>query len=149
MDSPLAQRLSAALAGVKPSDVPVAIAVHELLGVGILAGAWALCYRVQPVAKLSRLSPRLADYFDRALAAANRSKAHARAEHLVAKLPPALAPEPTRLALALIESVALRKAAMPVTVPLKFWAAYEVVRWRVARRGTVAEAAVSTAKPQP
>jgi hypothetical protein len=38
---------------------------------------------------------------------------------------------------------------MPVTVPLKFWAAYEVVRWRVARRGTVAEAAVSTAKPQP
>lgn len=34
--------------GLSAADIPVAIVIHEVLGLGMAAGFWATCYSLQP-----------------------------------------------------------------------------------------------------
>lgn len=34
--------------GLKTTDIPAAIVVHEFVGLGVAVASWALCYAVQP-----------------------------------------------------------------------------------------------------
>jgi hypothetical protein len=34
--------------GLSAADIPAAIVVHEVVGLGMAAGFWALCYAIEP-----------------------------------------------------------------------------------------------------
>jgi hypothetical protein len=40
--------------GLTPADIPAAIVVHEILGMGIALAAWATCFSIQPSRTVAR-----------------------------------------------------------------------------------------------
>jgi len=117
-------------AGIEPRDVPLALAIHEGLGVGVLFSAWGLCWAVRPSQSLLRVlqiqrlpqwrkaqekaeTSKLVDYVKRSKLLSNKRGAE--------------------LTIAFGESYFLRKLCMPVLVPLKLWMTYRLVTWRTSR----------------
>jgi len=135
--------------GIGIGDVPKAIFIHEFVGLGLLASIWLLCYAAQPSSKIlpplrvalqsrglwKRTTPLNTSTSNAPLG--DFAKALARAEKRLASssalkspyFPQALRRNPRRLAVSLAESVVLRNAARPATIPLKLWIAWKIVVW--------------------
>ena len=114
---------------LKVTDVPLALAYHEVLGLGTLAAWWALCYAATPTARVLNavrgVQPRAvaagSAVFRRGVGAVAFSAPRRR-------LPFGRALRgKERLAGSLVESSAIRAAIKPVTLPLKLWLSYELV----------------------
>lgn len=119
--------------GVAPRDLPLAFAVHEVLGLGMALGWWGLCYQVRPSAGPLAAATRAAATALPAAAAAYQA-ALTRASARVAAAP-WLPGDPGRLTVSLAESIVVRAALKPATFVFKLWATYQVVA-AVARRRT-------------
>lgn len=98
-------------------DIPMAIAIHETIGVTLLAGAWYMCYKFQPYNTLARhyLPPTLV------IDTKKLNKTVGFLSKVSVKV------DPARLGVALAESTAIRKLAMPLTIPAKLWLTWKVV----------------------
>ncbi|KAJ1492352.1 hypothetical protein T484DRAFT_1771689 [Baffinella frigidus] len=109
--------------GVGPEDIPKALVVHEAVGMSWFAGSWAVCYAVQPARFLaSKVS---AERAHQAFQAAER-KLHSWSTFLD-RVPGLRSANRARLVVSLAESSIIRKVALPVTVPLKLWVAWQAV----------------------
>ena len=106
-------------------DIPKAIAVHEALGIGLLAGVWAGCYRYQPtqrgLASFGSASAPMLEAMGKATRTIERWGSWTR------RLPVLRNAEQGRLLISLAESTVARKLAMPATVPLKLWLSWNIV----------------------
>ena len=119
--------------GVEPKDIPKGIVAHEVLGMGILASAWACCYVVRPTATLYRISGTshrikinttgLSNSWRAAQEKANNSKI----VRFVNSSKYLSSQKAQRLSVAFAESYLLRKLLMPILVPLKFWLSFKIV----------------------
>jgi len=106
--------------GVSASDFPKGVIIHELLGVAVLAGAWVGCYYARPSGRLiTTVKHRRPGLWQAASARADTSKLL----NYVKNSPLVSSGQYSRLAVAFAEGYVVRKAAMPVLVPLKLWLA--------------------------
>ena len=123
--------------GLTPSDLPKAVLVHEGLGIGLLAGVLAACYGVQP-------TKRFVAAYDRDL----MIRMMIRADALVNKFPvfvtartdpqrllvrvwsrrASLGVGPPAWQVSVAESLLVRNALRPLTIPLKLWVTWQIVR---------------------
>ena len=141
--------------GLQPSDIPKAIVLHELLGVGVLAGCWVACYRLRPTQNLlanleanlkaspNREIQRAATYLNKIENEARASGFRARttlegyARTVQRNTYVRRVPYATQCVDKLkgewvlgsfVESWVVRKLLAPVLIPLKVWVCYRVVK---------------------
>ena len=107
--------------GLSVADIPAAIVVHELIGLGLAVGWWTLCFAVQPSARIvtpvARLALKGASPTGLAAKASGLyTQALTAAERQMAKLTWLSARgDPRRLTVSLAESIFIRGAIKPVT----------------------------------
>lgn len=95
--------------------VLTAVVIHEALGLGILVGFWAGCYKFQPIHKMLTLTPTYV------------RSAYGKGINWSAKKLPRVPSfvkrhtDPNRLLISGAESFALRKLLLPITVPGKLY----------------------------
>jgi hypothetical protein len=111
--------------GLVAMDIPKALAVHEALGIGLLGGAWAGCYHLQPtrrgLASFGSASAPMAEAMEKA------SEKFSRWSSWTSRVPVLRRADQARLLVSLAESSVARKLIAPATVPLKIWLACYVV----------------------
>ena len=111
-------------AGLSPSDLPTALAIHEVLGVSVLLSAWAACWAVKPSKKLlTVLQVKKMPEWQKAQENVQKSKLVKfvrSSKYLSSK-------RGAELGVAFGESYFLRKLCMPVLVPLKLWMTYRLI----------------------
>ena len=119
--------------GIEPKDIPKGIVAHEMLGIGILASAWACCYIVRPTASLYRISRTSHKIkinttgLSNSLRAAQEKANNSKIVRFVNSSKYLSSQKAQRLSVAFAESYLLRKLLMPVLVPLKFWLSFKMV----------------------
>ena len=103
--------------GITTSDLPKAVAIHELLGILMLASTWTIAYHFPassnpilrgPVANISQKTP---------LVLSNKFTSSLKA-----------LPWPPRVTEAYLESSCFRKLIRPVTLPGKLWLTYQAIQ---------------------
>ena len=123
-------------AGLSPTDLPLALAIHEGLGVSVLLSAWAACWAVKPSRKLlTALQVRKMAEWQKAQGSVEKSKL----VRLVKNNKYLSSKRGAELGVAFGESYFLRKLCMPVLVPLKLWVTYQMMvrgRGKVDEKGT-------------
>ena len=111
-------------AGLSPSDLPLALAIHEGLGVSVLLSAWAACWAVKPSRKLlTALQVRKLAEWQKAQENIEKSKL----VRLVRNNKYLSSKRGAELGVVFGESYFLRKLCMPVLVPLKLWMTYQMM----------------------
>ena len=111
--------------GITPQNMGKAIIVHEVLGVTILMTAWAGCFLIKPSKHLiNTLQLRRTDQWRRAETRMQSS----RLVSLVRDNKYLSSNTASAVTIAFGESYFLRKLAMPVLVPLKFWLTYQIIK---------------------
>ena len=118
--------------GLEAKDIPKGIIAHEVLGIGILAAAWAGCYLVRPTASLvgiAKRSPWIASKssFRSIWESAEERAKSSRLLKFVKESKYLSNRKVQKLSTAFVESYVLRKILMPILIPLKFWLAFEIV----------------------
>jgi len=109
--------------GLTPRDLPLAIVVHEGVGMSWLFGSWAACYFLRPSKKLGALAA--GARVEQAIEAAER-KVQAWSSSL-ARIPGMRSADRGRLAVSMAEASLVRNVMRPVTIPLKLWLAWTAV----------------------
>lgn len=109
---------------LRPSDIPLALAVHEGIGLGFLLSLWGVCYHVRPVSSLLS-STRWREVPGRLEQRATQSRLLAFVQNGIHWLPSAMQPSPFKLGVSLAESALLRRGLSPLTVPLKLWLTFK------------------------
>jgi len=108
--------------GLGVEDVPKGLVVHEVIGVGILLSAWGFCHMFKPSSKLVNvLKARNIGQWERAKKRVETSRLMNYARKNFS------AQQTARLGVSFAESFVLRKALVPVLVPLKLWLSYQIV----------------------
>ena len=106
-------------------DIPLALFAHEIAGLGLLGGAWAGCYYLQPTRRGMKTFTAKGTNMQQAM-----KSVHERFERLTSwgrHIPFFKNADRPRLLLSLAESSIARKVALPITVPLKIgFACYTV-----------------------
>ncbi|CAL5227818.1 g10845 [Coccomyxa viridis] len=117
--------------GLDPkTDIPKAIVLHEVIGLGFAIGFWSLCYTVQPSRTFMRpVASALGrqQTLERVYAAS-----FVRAQHTIQRATwltkvPLIGRDPGRLTVSLAESICLRAVIKPITFPLKLWLSWKAV----------------------
>ena len=126
-------------AGLSPTDLPLALAIHEGLGVSVLLSAWAACWAVKPSRKLlTALQVRKLAEWQKAQENVEKSKL----VRLVRNNKYLSSKRGAELGVAFGESYFLRKLCMPVLVPLKLWMTYQMIgmgRGKIEEKGAAIE----------
>lgn len=112
--------------GLTAADIPAAIVVHEVLGLVMAIGWWGLCYAVVPSKRLATTMAGIAKGQRGAQLQKVYNAAMAQATARVRQLS-WLRGDPARLTVSLAESMMLRGAIKPLTLPFKIWASYEIL----------------------
>lgn len=125
--------------GLVPLDIPKALAVHEILGIGLLGGAWAACYHLQPTQRgLASFGAASAPM----ISAMEKAKLRiAKWSAWTSRVPLLRSADQGRLLVSLAESSVARKVIVPVTVPLKLWLSCYAVLAIKGKSATSSEAA--------
>ena len=115
--------------GLVASDIPKAVVVHEAMGLAYLFGLWGVCWWTQPTSTL--LSTFNGPTAGNSTAGARPSKMQEALEQAERKLHSwkswLRVAEPRRLVVSLAESLVVRTATRPVTVPFKLWLTWQVI----------------------
>ena len=132
-------RLFLSSAGLSPTDLPLALAIHEGLGVSVLLSAWAACWAVKPSRKLlTALQVRKLADWQKAQENVEKSKL----VRLVRNNKYLSSKRGAELGVAFGESYFLRKLCMPVLVLLKLWKTYQMIgmgRGKIEEKGAAIE----------
>jgi len=116
--------------GIGTSELAKGLVIHEVLGAAILFSAWGGCYFARPSARLmAALKTRKNTQWEKAQQRINVSPLVSRISGLVPQ------GKAAAVGLAFGESLFLRKLLMPVLVPLKLWAALQLVLLSKPREG--------------
>ena len=114
---------------IPPSYIPLAIGIHETLGILLLGGVWGVTFTTQPSKRLgpylhpymTALPPRI---YDGWVASFNRGISFA--ERGIMKYTSNRS-QPRRIAVSYAESFVIRTALRPVTVPVKIWLTWKLL----------------------
>lgn len=113
----------AAERGLTQESVAGAVVAHEVAGLAVMLGAWGACYAARPARALyrsealHRAAPGFRARADKTVERVRASRAYRVVSRRVSE----------RAAVAFAESAVLRRAAAPVTVPLKLWVTWKAV----------------------
>jgi hypothetical protein len=98
------------------------IIAHEVVGIGYMFGAWALCYRFGATARIVPYLPVSArNVMERWTAVG-----HAKTGILIKRYPKLLVLNPQQVLVSGAESFAIRKLLTPISVPAKLYLAFYV-----------------------
>ena len=131
--------------GVGPLDFPLFVAAHEVMSVAFAVGWWYACYRASPTRWAGRLAPeRVRTWAGKAYSAAEKAAGPAVASWS-RRVPALKRADPTRLTASFAESLVVRAALKPVTLPGKLVLSFQCVRLaQAARRRKSGAVAAST-----
>eukprot|EP00884_Botryococcus_braunii_P018368 jgi/Botrbrau1/5214/Bobra.0172s0078.1 len=113
--------------GLRAADIPTAIVVHEVVGLGMAVGFWAMCYAIEPSKTVMR--PFIARKAKNKTLEQGYAAAMSKAQAMISRFPwlQRAAGNPVRLTTSLAESLCLRAAIKPFTFTFKLWVSYKLV----------------------